>query len=125
MTSSVLGVPGRSPKIGRLRLRGSGRGDSAERPMSTIGISLPDSLRDFVDLPVSRTGYGTSSEYVRDLKACEHLAARMLHAYWHDQHHDRDGIGLPTTRPVPCGFVQSLDLQALYTQIRAVEGWRN
>lgn len=35
--------------------------------MSTMNISLPDSLRAFVDEQVSRRGYGTSSEYVREL----------------------------------------------------------
>lgn len=35
--------------------------------MSTMNISLPDSLRAFVDEQVSRGGYGTSSEYVREL----------------------------------------------------------
>lgn len=35
--------------------------------MSTMNISLPDSLRAFVDEQVSQRGYGTSSEYVRDL----------------------------------------------------------
>ena len=35
--------------------------------MSTMNISLPDSLRDFVEEQVSTRGYGTSSEYVREL----------------------------------------------------------
>jgi antitoxin ParD1/3/4 len=35
--------------------------------MSTMNISLPDSLKAFVDDQVSRRGYGTSSEYVREL----------------------------------------------------------
>jgi antitoxin ParD1/3/4 len=35
--------------------------------MSTMNISLPDSLKAFVDEQVSQRGYGTSSEYVRDL----------------------------------------------------------
>lgn len=35
--------------------------------MSTMNISLPDALKDFVDEQVSRRGYGTSSEYVREL----------------------------------------------------------
>ena len=35
--------------------------------MTTMNISLPDSLKDFVDEQVSRRGYGTSSEYVREL----------------------------------------------------------
>jgi len=35
--------------------------------MTTMNISLPDSLKSFVDEQVSGRGYGTSSEYVRDL----------------------------------------------------------
>ena len=35
--------------------------------MSTMNISLPDSLKTFVDEQVSQGGYGTSSEYVREL----------------------------------------------------------
>jgi antitoxin ParD1/3/4 len=34
--------------------------------MGTMNISLPDELRDFVEEQVKR-GYGTSSEYVREL----------------------------------------------------------
>ena len=35
--------------------------------MSTMNISLPDSLKSFVDEQVSQHGYSTSSEYVREL----------------------------------------------------------
>jgi antitoxin ParD1/3/4 len=35
--------------------------------MSTMNISLPDSLKSFVDEQVVERGYGTSSEYVREL----------------------------------------------------------
>ncbi len=35
--------------------------------MSTMNISLPDSLKSFVDEQVSQRGYGSSSEYVREL----------------------------------------------------------
>jgi len=35
--------------------------------MSTMNISLPDSLKEFVDQQVATGGYGTSSEYVREL----------------------------------------------------------
>ena len=35
--------------------------------MTTMNISLPDSLKEFVDQQVSSAGYGTSSEYVREL----------------------------------------------------------
>ncbi len=35
--------------------------------MSTMNISLPESLKSFVDEQVFQRGYGTSSEYVREL----------------------------------------------------------
>jgi len=35
--------------------------------MSTTSISLPDALKSFVDEQVRQLGYGTSSEYVREL----------------------------------------------------------
>ncbi|CAB5657188.1 Antitoxin ParD4 [Delftia tsuruhatensis] len=48
--------------------------------MSTMNISLPDSLKSFVDEQVSQRGYGTSSEYVRELirKDQERLQLRSL-----------------------------------------------
>jgi antitoxin ParD1/3/4 len=35
--------------------------------MGTMNISLPDSLKAFVDEQVAHLGYGSSSEYVREL----------------------------------------------------------
>jgi antitoxin ParD1/3/4 len=35
--------------------------------MSAMNISLPEQLKAFVDEQVSQRGYGTSSEYVREL----------------------------------------------------------
>ncbi len=35
--------------------------------MSTMNISLPNQLKAFVDEQVGQRGYGTSSEYVREL----------------------------------------------------------
>jgi len=35
--------------------------------MSTMNISLPDTLKTFVDEQASQRGYGTSSAYVREL----------------------------------------------------------
>ena len=35
--------------------------------MSTMNISLPGTLQSFVDEQVSQRGFGTSSEYVREL----------------------------------------------------------
>ena len=50
------------------------------RPMGTMNISLPDTLRDFVDDQIARGGYGTSSEYVRELirRDQERLRLRAL-----------------------------------------------
>lgn len=35
--------------------------------MATMNISLPDSLKSYVDSRVSKDGYGTASEYFREL----------------------------------------------------------
>lgn len=35
--------------------------------MTTMNISLPDTLREFVDSQVKTRGYSTSSEYIREL----------------------------------------------------------
>jgi antitoxin ParD1/3/4 len=49
------------------------------KSMGTMNISLPDTLKNFVDEQVKR-GYGTSSEYVRELirKDQERLHLREL-----------------------------------------------
>ena len=48
--------------------------------MSTMNISLPDSLKAFVEEQVTERGYGTSSEYVRELirKDADRLHLRGL-----------------------------------------------
>lgn len=47
-----------------------------------MNISLPDSLKAFVDEQVSQRGYGTSSEYVRELirkdQERQHLRGLLL-----------------------------------------------
>jgi antitoxin ParD1/3/4 len=52
------------------------------RPMSTMNISLPDALKSFVDEQVNQRGYGTSSEYVRELirkdQDRQHLRSLLL-----------------------------------------------
>lgn len=35
--------------------------------MGTMNISIPESLRDWVDSQVAQRGYGNNSEYVREL----------------------------------------------------------
>jgi antitoxin ParD1/3/4 len=53
--------------------------------MTTMNISLPETLKEFVDTQVQNRGYSTSSEYVRDLirndqvrQGEQYLAALML-----------------------------------------------
>lgn len=35
--------------------------------MGTMNISLPDDMKDFIDRQVAERGYGTTSEFLRDL----------------------------------------------------------
>lgn len=48
--------------------------------MSTMNISLPDTLKEFVEKQVAQRGYGTSSEYVRELirRGADRLRLRGL-----------------------------------------------
>lgn len=50
--------------------------------MSTMNISLPDTMKAFVDEQVNLRGYGTSSEYLRDLirrdQDRQHLRSLLL-----------------------------------------------
>lgn len=45
--------------------------------MATMNVSLPDPLKEFVEAQVSERGYGTSSEFVRDLIRHEQARARL------------------------------------------------
>lgn len=45
--------------------------------MSTMNISLPDALKSFVDEQVALRGYGTSSEFVRELIRKEQDRAQL------------------------------------------------
>jgi len=69
--------------------------------VSTMNISLPDSLKDFVDEQVNQGGYGTSSEYVRELirKDQDRLRLRGLLLA---------GAGSAQTKPVTDAYFDSL-----------------
>jgi antitoxin ParD1/3/4 len=69
--------------------------------MTTMNISLPDSLKDFVDEQVSQGGYGTSSEYVRELirKDQDRLRLRALLLA---------GAKSPPSKPVDDAYFDSL-----------------
>ncbi|NMQ27446.1 type II toxin-antitoxin system ParD family antitoxin [Candidatus Accumulibacter phosphatis] len=69
--------------------------------MSTMNISLPDSLKSFVDKQVSERGYGTSSEYVRALirkdQDRQHLRGLLL-----------AGVATAPTSPADAAYFESL-----------------
>jgi antitoxin ParD1/3/4 len=73
--------------------------------MTTMNISLPDSLKSFVDDQVSRRGYGTSSEYVRELirKDQDRLQLRTLLL---------EGATSKKTKPVDAAYFESLRRKA-------------
>lgn len=69
--------------------------------MATMNISLPEALKAFVDMQVDARGYGTSSEYVRELirkdQDVQKLRALLL-----------DGAGSAATSPVTPDYFQNL-----------------
>jgi len=69
--------------------------------MTTMNISLPDELKQFVDDQVATRGYGSSSEYVRDLLRREqdrqHLRQLVL-----------DGFASGRGRVADAGYFESL-----------------
>mgnify|MGYP001816753401 FL=1 len=69
--------------------------------MGTMNISLPDTMRSFVDEQVSTRGYGTSSEYVRELirrdQDRQHLRELLL-----------EGAASAPTAPVDAGYFEGL-----------------
>jgi antitoxin ParD1/3/4 len=70
-----------------------------------MNISLPDSLKDFVDEQVNERGYGTSSEYVRELirKDQDRLKLRGLLL---------EGATSTPTQPVDDKYFESLRRKA-------------
>ena len=77
--------------------------------MSTMNVSLPDSLKDFVDEQVSRRGYSTSSEYVRELirkdQSRQHLRALLL-----------EGAASPLSAPADGAYFSNLRQHARASQ---------
>ena len=71
-----------------------------------MNISLPDSLKHFVDQQVAGRGYGTSSEYVRELirrdKERQHLRDLLL-----------EGASSAATEPVDASYFDGLRDRAL------------
>lgn len=74
-----------------------------------MNISLPESLKSFVDQQVSGRGYGTSSEYVRELirrdQARQHLRGLLF-----------DGAASEAAAPVDDEYFARLRFRALGPQ---------
>jgi antitoxin ParD1/3/4 len=71
------------------------------RAMTTMNISLPDTLKAYVDEQVSARGYGTSSEYVRELIRKDQSIQRLREMLL-------DGAGSAATAPVDAGYFEGL-----------------
>ena len=69
--------------------------------MTTMNISLPETLKGFVDEQVAGRGFGTSSEYVRELirrdQDCQLLRRLLL-----------DGLASPPTAPADSLYFDDL-----------------
>ncbi|WHO77256.1 type II toxin-antitoxin system ParD family antitoxin [Rhizobium sp. BT03] len=74
--------------------------------MSTMNISLPENLKHFVDQQVAGRGYGTSSEYVRELIRRDRDRQRLRDLLL-------EGASSETTEPVDANYFDSLRDRAL------------
>ena len=69
--------------------------------MSTMNISLPESLKAFVDEQVKQRGYGTISEYVRELIRTDLERQRLRGLLL-------DGAGSGPTVPADAAYFEQL-----------------
>lgn len=69
--------------------------------MSTMNISLPDALKAFVDQQVRTRGYGTGSEYMRELIRKDQDIQRLRELLL-------EGAGSPATAPADTAYFESL-----------------
>jgi antitoxin ParD1/3/4 len=73
--------------------------------MSTMNISLPETLKSFVDERVSGGGYGTSSEYVRELIRDDQDRQRLRGLLL-------DGASSPAAAPLDAAYFEALRARA-------------
>lgn len=72
--------------------------------MGTMNISLPDGMKAFVDQQVEQRGYGTSSEYIRDLIRREQDRLELRGVLL-------DGARAPRTGEADAAYFESLRAQ--------------
>lgn len=73
--------------------------------MGTMNISLPDGMKAFVDQQVEQRGYGTSSEYIRDLIRREQDRLELRGVLL-------DGARAPRTGEADAAYFESLRARA-------------
>ncbi len=76
--------------------------------MGTMNISLPDGLKAFVDEQVAERGYGSVSEYVRDLIRKEQERTRLRN------------LLLEGATSTPAGIADTAYFEGLRKQIRHI-----
>ena len=69
--------------------------------MSTMNISLPDELKQFVDQRIQAEGYGTSSEYMRELIRRDRDRTQF-------RQYVQDGMQSPLVGRVDASYLESL-----------------
>lgn len=69
--------------------------------MTTMNISLPDTLKAYVDEQVGTRGFGTSSEYVRELIRKDQDVQRLRNMLL-------EGVASAATDPVDAAYFQGL-----------------
>jgi antitoxin ParD1/3/4 len=77
--------------------------------MGTMNISLPDGMKAFVDEQVATRGYGTSSEYIRDLIRREQDRLQLRNMVL-------EGAAAPRTGEADAPYFESLRAR---TQVKA------
>ena len=80
--------------------------------MGTMNISLPDTLKLFVDEQVDQRGYGTSSEYVRELIRSDQERMRLR------------GLLLAGASSLPAAPADAAFLEGLRARVRRPTGSR-
>jgi antitoxin ParD1/3/4 len=73
--------------------------------MTTMNISLPGNLKVYVDEQVNARGYGTSSEYVRDLIRRDQDRQRLRHLLL-------EGAASPPAQPADSAYFDAMRARA-------------
>lgn len=98
-------TPSGTPRLAELGILAIFAKESRIDDMSTMNVSLPDDLKSFVAAQVSEGGYGSTSEYVRDLIRRDHDRRQLRAALL-------EGARSPATTTADAAYFASLRDQA-------------